>query len=47
MRLQLALSITGVALIVLVALFAEGIVGIPDFVFKLIDSVKSLLGRVI
>ena len=46
-RLQLALSITGVALIVLVALFAEGIVGIPDFVFKLIDSVKSLLGRVI
>ena len=46
-RLQLALSIAGVALLVLVALFAEGVVGIPDCVFKLIDSVKSLSGRVI
>ena len=46
-RLQLALSIFGVVILVLVALFAEGVVGIPDCVFKLIDSVKSLIGRVI
>lgn len=46
-RLQLTLSILGVALLVIVVLFGEGVVGVPEFVYKLTAFVKSLLGRVI
>jgi len=40
-RLQLTLSIAGITLLLLVVLFAEGFIGIPDFVHKLV----TLIGR--
>ena len=44
-RLQLVFGLIGVSVLILVALFAEGVVTVPDGVHKIIHFIDSLLGR--